>query len=571
MYGDLSRLIFDPTQHYSRVVVQQGRVTLDADANEEASILLHYLRALAADLIGPYGTPSVDGTVPGFQIDNITTGTGATFTIGPGHYYVDGILCEADGTNPIDYFAQPDGYFDPKDPNDPQGLPDTTYLVWLKVWERYISWAEDPDLREVALGLNGPDTTGRTRVVWQVLASKWPSDSNVVSPPDNPQDFYASDCWPVIEPLLLNPPTGTLMAQAVQPPKVETDACILPPSSGYRGPENQLYRVEINRDGLVSAPTTGSAETGTPGPTFKWSRDNGSVILPITGFSGNVASVTTLGRDPQLSVDVGNYVQIWDDAFASQGTPGPIPRYGEPLHLVTAVDPVGLTVTLDEAPSTSVGQDPARHPYLRRWDEEEVLVTKAGLTIDSGDEAIDLVANTWIDLENGIQIQFSDGSYRAGDYWLIPARVVTGDVEWPEDASGNKLPLLPIGVDYHAAPLAIVIVNTDNTNANPIDVRMGIPPAAQFLPLPSTVAAASAAGPATQQARSTTRQPRSTSARAGSTTRQPRSTSARAGSTTRQPGSTAAQATPQPEAPSAGTQAGPTQGQQPTQGEQAAP
>jgi len=538
MYGDLSRLIFDPARHYSRVVVQQGRVTLDADANEEASILLHYLRALAADLIGPFGGP---GANPGFQVTNPTTGTAATFSIGLGHYYVDGILCEADGTGPIDYFAQPDGYSDAKDPRNPLRLPDATYLVWLKVWERYISWAEDPDLREVALGLNGPDTTGRTRVVWQVLATQW--QDHWPAAPDNPQDFYAST-WPVIQPQLLNPPTGKLMAQAVQPSRVSTDACILPPSSGYRGPENQLYRVEINRD---------SAETG-PGPTFKWSRDNGSIMLPITGISGNVVSVTTLGRDPQLSVDVGNYVEIFDDYYASQGTPGPIPRYPEPLHLVTAVDPVALTVTLDEAPSTNVGKIQALHPYLRRWDQEEVLVTKAGLTIDQTDKAIDLVADRWIDLEDGIQIKFSNDSYRAGDYWLIPARVVTGDIEWPEDAAGNKLPLLPVGVDYHAAPLAIVF---PAANASVVDVRMGIPPAALTLPFPSNVAGASAkqsaAEPATQQARSTARQARSTPRQA------------------RSPATQAEPTTAESDAPSASTPAQPARGRQSAQREQPTP
>ena len=37
--------------------MQQGRVQLDADWNEQADILLHYLRTLAADLIGPFGGP----------------------------------------------------------------------------------------------------------------------------------------------------------------------------------------------------------------------------------------------------------------------------------------------------------------------------------------------------------------------------------------------------------------------------------------------------------------------------------------------------------------------------------
>jgi hypothetical protein len=44
MKGDFSRDSFDPVKHFSRVLQQQGRVQLDADWNEQAAILLHYLR-----------------------------------------------------------------------------------------------------------------------------------------------------------------------------------------------------------------------------------------------------------------------------------------------------------------------------------------------------------------------------------------------------------------------------------------------------------------------------------------------------------------------------------------------
>ena len=57
MKGDFSRDTFDPTKGFSRVLMQQGRVQLDADWNEQAAILLHYLRTLAADLIGPCAGP----------------------------------------------------------------------------------------------------------------------------------------------------------------------------------------------------------------------------------------------------------------------------------------------------------------------------------------------------------------------------------------------------------------------------------------------------------------------------------------------------------------------------------
>jgi len=65
----------------------------------------------------------------------------------------------------------------------------------------------------------------------------------------------------------------------------------------------------------------------------------------------------------------------------------------------------------------------------------------------------------------GVQIQFprnADNRYRAGDYWLIPARVATGDVIWPKVPEGNKQvakPLPPHGIDHHYAPLAVISVD----------------------------------------------------------------------------------------------------------------
>jgi Family of unknown function (DUF6519) len=462
VHADLSRWIYRPERHYSRVVVQQGRVSLDADANAQASIVLHYLRALAADLIGEFGGPS-DNLGFTITMPGSSAPAGATFSIGPGHYYVDGLLCEAEGTEPADYAQQPDGY------GLLPALPDTPYLVWLKVWERFISAVEDPGLREVALGLNGPDTTGRARVVWQVLATHLSANDIAKTA----QEFY-SDRWAGLKQELFPEPTGSLMAQAAQP-QASADACTLSPDSGYRGPENQLYRVEIHQDGTATT-ATGSATATDATPTFMWSRNNGALIYPITGIasgtSGAVVSVTTLGRDPELGLDVGNYVEIVDDAYAAQGQPGPLTRYAEPLHLVTAVDPVNRTVTLDQRLATVVGQDVTLHPYLRRWDQDRVLVTKAGLTIDADDQAIDIVAGAWIDLEDGVQVQFTAGSYRAGDYWLIPARVVTGDVEWPVDGTGQALALPPEGIQYHLAPLAIVI----NPDDAPVDLSLGFAP-----------------------------------------------------------------------------------------------
>ena len=153
MKGDFSRDTYDRTKHFSRVLQQQGRVQLDADWNEQTAILIHYMRTLAADLIGPFAGPKES---KGFDILPVTDGD---FTIGAGRYYVDGILCENEKEK-VTYLKQED-YPNPTAPNT-----STAYLVYLDVWERHITALEDDYIREKALG--GPDTATRTKVVWQV-------------------------------------------------------------------------------------------------------------------------------------------------------------------------------------------------------------------------------------------------------------------------------------------------------------------------------------------------------------------------------------------------------------------
>ncbi|WP_442965931.1 DUF6519 domain-containing protein [Rhizobium sp. 42MFCr.1] len=62
----------------------------------------------------------------------------------------------------------------------------------------------------------------------------------------------------------------------------------------------------------------------------------------------------------------------------------------------------------------------------------------------------------WVELERGLQVWFESlGYYRSGDYWLIPTRVATGDVEWPFEPDGETPALVgPFGVTHHRAALA---------------------------------------------------------------------------------------------------------------------
>jgi hypothetical protein len=250
------------------------------------------------------------------------------------------------------------------------------------------------------------------------------------------------------------------MARAARPEEADDEPCPVPPASAYRGLENQLYRVEVHR---VEIPEGEDLPTAVE---IKWSRVNGSATYPIETFGedGKVVTLATLGRDRGLMIDVGDYVEVVDDRYVLYPGDDPLRRTTNPLLRVMDVEPLDRTVTLS-ATSEDVGHVASRHPFLRRWDHQAGPGRpKIG---DGGALHVQLLdteptasgpgpkESDWVDLEDGVQVKITQGRLRPGDYWLIPARTETGDVEWPGDPA-DPAALPPMGVDYAFAPLAIV-------------------------------------------------------------------------------------------------------------------
>ena len=494
--GDFTRDTFYPANHFCRVLMQQGRVQLDADWNEQAAILLYYLRSLAGDLIGQHGGP-----VPaGFAVTPVASGTQpiSDLNLSPGHYYVDGILCELDSGTTASYHQQP------AFPNPPAIPPGTDAIVYLDIWERHLTSAQQDQIREVALG--GPDTASRAQIVWQLklLASsqdsgfKGASIGNLfqtlqqqadTAQTDTRQKYNIADgSWREVTDYLQTT-SGGQMAARVQPQNTSTNPCVISPQSAYRGTENQLYRVEIHTGGNTVWSGKTDSSTGKPADTqnavtFKFSRENGSVVFPIlqlgtTPRSGTVAAQTTvvlanLGPDRRLSLNVNDWVEILDDD-SDLAVSGQSQAPGSLLQ-VQAVDPATMTVTLVGTTAVTVDQPPTKHPLLRRWDQQPGDGKTSNLILDSATGAVLLQTGAWLTLEDGIQIQFpatqrkiEEGQthplalYRPGDYWLIPARVATGGIEWPQttDRQGNQTPAAqpPHGIEHHYAPLAYLGIN----------------------------------------------------------------------------------------------------------------
>ena len=256
MKGDFSRNTFNPRRHLSRVLMQQGRVLVDADWNEQTSILLHYMRSVIADFAGPV-VPIGDA----FMIQPAQNPDGSVdpndFAITPGHLYIDGILCENEGDDGATYASQVDYPIH-------ETAPFTgTALVYLDVWERHVTRIQMPEIREVALG--GPDTSSRAHVVWQVKLQQVDQGVTCDRVHQNWDELIAG--WQPGN-------RGRLRAWAARRSDVDDDACVTPPDHRYRGQGNRLYRVEVHTGGAAGV------------ATFKWSRENGSVALPLLELRG---------------------------------------------------------------------------------------------------------------------------------------------------------------------------------------------------------------------------------------------------------------------------------------------
>lgn len=490
MPGDYSRNTFDPAKHYTRIRMQEGRVQLDSDYNENSDDLLHRIVAETRDVIGPSGSPRYGG---GFAVSKTPDST--DLTLSAGDMYVDGILVELDGETvrgtttagqqsvtlpklildgrPIEngdwldikagnaqvvvkvasvaastgvvslgaaiantdnaaivrrattYLTQPDF--------DPQPIANGKYVAYLVVWEREVSALDDPEIREVALG--GPDTARRMQTVFQVRL-------RALNPANADCDGAKSQLDAA-----LTTSTGMLAARTA-PVLGETDPCLLPPTAGYLGMENQLYRIEIHRGGTVTAANPNDR------PTFKWSRDNASLEVGIDTISGRDLTVREIGKDDLFRFENDQWVEIADDTAWRTQTPNP-------LRQIDNVNPATRTITLKTNPPATVDQ----HRKLRRWNQQNSGANQDGVEISG---------TGWNPIEYGVEVAFAEGVYQAGDYWEIPARTATHDIEWQRF---NDVPEHepPRGIARHYASLAIVEV-TNGQIGTITDCRKLFPP-----------------------------------------------------------------------------------------------
>jgi hypothetical protein len=371
MKGDFSRIRLNSAKQYTAVLKQQGRVDLDSDANEQCAIDEKLRETTSADIIGPCGGPA-KGAGFGISVE------GEEIWISAGRYYVEGILVEI--PTRVHYDRQP-YLIDPThrakellESLDQAGKG--SYLQFeLEVWQRMATALDDPCLLEPAL--NQADTTTRLETIWRVVGTLEPS--RIAVNLEHTGEMGAGT-------------SGGGSGCGCQPI----------PAAGYQGVENQLYRVEIHQGGDLSS------------ATFKWSRENGSVVTRVTEVNGDTVTVSSLGPDANLGYQAGQWVELSDDTNQF----GPTPNQPGTLYEIASVDQANLQVTM-KTPVTGVHKH--RNARMRRWDQSGASATASGIP----------VSNTPIALENGIEVDFSRGQFQPGDYWTIPARTAKGNIEWP--------------------------------------------------------------------------------------------------------------------------------------------
>ncbi len=441
MSSDISRQRFAPKNDFAAVLMQQGRVLLDADWNEFVEILDRRRRAETVDTIGRGTVPTETPDAFRVEID------GGNLLIGPGRLYLNGLLAENHGTGPqvwngvlaelsgegsVRYDAQP--YFPEAGALAPLPQGGGPHLVFLKVWQREVTPLQRPDLIESAVGV---DSTTRWQTVWQVRVLPEVGEEVTCATPDSDLPAWHAEIAP----------SGGRLSTGTTEVDDEEDPCIVPPTGGYKGLENRLYRVEVH-----TVDAAGNA-------TFKWARHNASIATAVRTINGTDLTVDLVGHDAELRFSTGDWVEVTDDVRELGGLPGI-------LRQIADVTDATRTITLAEAlPAgtfpTSVGGATleGRRTRLRRWDQKgQIRTTDGTVHADLDDASLGGVIPVATDgtsllLEDGIHVTFSLASagtrFRPGDHWVFIARSADASIEILEAAP-------PRGIHAHYCRLGLV-------------------------------------------------------------------------------------------------------------------
>ena len=428
MGSDKARNSYDATRQYRSVVMQQGRVTVEADWNEAQEIANEETRKDALDFVGPCGTPD-----DGYRISGTTNPPDPDFdfSVSAGTMYVGGERVELDAT--VTYDHQSD-WLDLTDP-DWVDLADlaqnnpTREFIYLYLREQEISAVEDSALRDVALG--GPDTAARLRLMQHVVRA-------AVNATDCAGGLDAATKQWAAKGLTFDPATMRLESNSTLElgffdKEVAPNPCEPSAQGGYLGAENQLIRVQ------VSQPNNHK---------FTWGFDNASFLYRVNVINSQTLELQSAPIDAAHEPVGGQAIEVLlptarlhNDEYVAAHT-----------GFVTTVSTYKRDVKRISLPAplpAEFGDGDPNHPhppivFLRVWQEE--------LTFTPGTAT--RLAQT------GLQVTLrttDNGPFHQGDFWQIAARPSTPTKVYPERYLEGPQPA--DGPRLWACPLALITWN----------------------------------------------------------------------------------------------------------------
>ena len=160
--------------------------------------------------------------------------------------------------------------------------------------------------------------------------------------------------------------------------------------------------------------------------------------------SSDVVKVNSLGRDDNLGFSVGDWVE-----FKNHKT-----SLGRTVNNLVQIEQINRN-TMEISVSEAVDGLDIQGLKIVRWEQSTENIP---------------LSSSFVQIEDGIEVNFSSGNYRAGDYWLIPARTIDSSIEWP---IGERK--LPKGVKVSYAKIGIVEVS-DEEIISITDCRNLFPP-----------------------------------------------------------------------------------------------
>ena len=430
---DISRMAFDPRKHYSSVRMQQGRVIVDDDWNENERIDNEDRRVGRVEIIGPTGSPD-----KGFSIDNVqvTTDGLIDFDILPGSLYLGGLRLEMETVQqeptPIyeTYRTQKDWLQQP--PNlHPIPSDERIDLVYLSAWQRPVGAVEDSELFEVALG--GPDTSMRVRNMRRVL----------IEP--NVQTMDCAKAWQNLTKKWEDEGKGELrkgnervssvrLTVSFSENGVQDDLCKPSVAGGYLGAENQAIRIQ-----LVDA------------NHFTWGFDNASPLYRVE-VNGNEVTMLTDPKDQAHWPLAGQIVEILPRSAVLPNGERIAEEQGHLSRVASSYNPdeEKFTIPIADSLPANFGREwtstePPEYLFMRVWDRGADKTT---------DPEISFTPGTAVPLgKTGLEITITGVDRVPETYWIIAARPETPNkvVPWQLEVG-----LPPHGVRRFYAPLALI-------------------------------------------------------------------------------------------------------------------